>query len=378
MVALAPPRILAPNGLPFNLDPDLDAPLTGPSVLALVGDVSACSLWRVWTPFRRLQLHGYPAEWSFKDHPRLSDYWQSFEAIVLCRLSWVAADRRTGANWFRLLKQSGKKVLYECDDDLFSPFLIEQQRQGIARDKPREVLEQERVAAVWALQQCDGVTVSTQRLATVVRQFTDKPVEVVPNSIDAGWFLGVQAQAKRTVPGLTIGWAGGNRPDSDLAVMAEAWGRIAKRYPAVTFVVQGHQPACVSLHVPEPRIKRLPWLPPASYPEGLVNVDIACCPLEDRHFNRCKTPIKAMEAGLSGSAVVASPTVYRQIVDGTTNGLLADGVEAWEHCLSLLVERDEYRREVAAQLKRDVLARWSLDRHYRRWPESWRRLTEGS
>jgi glycosyltransferase involved in cell wall biosynthesis len=376
MTALAPPRILAPNGLPFNLDPDIDAPLVGPSVLALVGDVSACSLWRVWTPFRKLQLHGYPAEWSFKDHPRLSDYWQGFEAIVLCRLSWVAADRRTGANWFRLLRNAGKKVLYECDDDLFSPFLIEQQRQGIARDKTPAQLEQERVAAVWALQQCDGATVSTQRLATVVRQFTDKPVEVVPNAIDAGWFLGVQAQAQRTVDGLTIGWAGGNRPDSDLAVMAEAWGRIAKRYPAVTFVVQGHQPACVSLHVPETRIKRLPWMPPASYPEGLVNIDIGCCPLENRHFNRAKTPIKAWEYGLSGAAVVASPTVYQQCITGK-NGLLAETVDDWEWSLTSLVEYDNIRRELAAQLQADVLARWSLDTHYRRWPEAWRRLTEG-
>lgn len=380
MVAVSPPRLLAPNGLPFDLDPDVDAPLVGPSVLALVGGshrADACHMWRVWQPFQMLQGYGYPAEWGINADPRVVRLAYRFQAILLCRLSWMEPQWKGAREWFDRAHAAGRRIWYECDDDLFSPFVVQQQHQGIARETPIEQLEAERVGSLWTMQQCDGVTVSTQRLATVVRQFTDKPVEVIPNAIDAHWFQSVQAQAERTVPGLTIGWAGGNRPDGDLRAMAEAWGRIAKRYPHVTFVVCGHQPGCISQHVPETRLKRLPWRPVTEYPLELVNIDIACCPLEARHFNRAKTPIKAWEYGLSGAAVVASPTVYGQCIRDRENGFLATTADEWEERLAMLVEMDALRRKLAEDLKRDVLAQWTLERQYRRWPEAWRRLMEG-
>jgi glycosyltransferase involved in cell wall biosynthesis len=370
------PRILGPDGKPLRLDPDLDAPLVGPTVLALVGKASACEMWRVWQPFSHLQLHGYPAEWGWKDDRKTSDYWGLFQAIVLCRLSWYGVPRSHARKWFDLVKGAGKRIFYEVDDDLFSPFMVRQQKAGIASEETVEALEAQRVESVWTMSQCDGVTVSTQRLASVVRQYTDKPVAVIPNAIDAEWFQAVQRHGRRPVEGLTIGWAGGNRPDGDLREMAVAWGRIAQRHPRVTFVVFGHQPWVVSEHVPESRIKRVPWMAQHEYPLGLVGWDIGCCPLEDRPFNRCKTPIKAWEYALSGAAVVASPTVYGQCVRDGENGFIARDAREWEFCLSRLIEDEEHRRGLAGALKRDVLERWSLRRNYRRWPNAWRRLIE--
>jgi glycosyltransferase involved in cell wall biosynthesis len=300
----------------------------------------------------------------------------AFDAIVLCRLSWYGSTRRVGQKWFDVVRKAGKKVFYECDDDLFSPFMVRQQKAGIAQEETVEALEAQRQESAWTMQQCDGVTVTTQRLASVVRTFTDKPVAVVPNAIDAEWFQAVQKHGKRPVEGLTIGWAGGNRPDGDLKEMAIAWGRIARRYPQVTFLVIGTQPWPIWEHVPHRRIKALPWLPQEEYPLGLVGVDIACCPLEDRPFNRCKSGIKVFEAGLSGSAVVASPTIYSQFIEPNLNGFLCETADQWERALAVLVEHEDERRHLAANLKRDVLEKWSLRKNYRRWPEAWRRLVE--
>ena len=47
---------------------------------------------------------------------------------------------------------------------------------------------------------------------------------VVPNAIDVPWFRRVLRGAQRRTDGMTIGWAGGIRPDRDLAEMAQAWG----------------------------------------------------------------------------------------------------------------------------------------------------------
>jgi glycosyltransferase involved in cell wall biosynthesis len=339
-------------------------------------------------PFATLRQRGYPAEWVSQNDPLLgllelvktgatTAILDAFKAIILCRMAWKPGDQEKGAYWLQALRDRGHTILYECDDDLFTPFMVAQQKEGIEREKPVEVIEQERQASVWALQQCDGVTVTTQYLASTVRRFTDKPVEVVPNAVDADWFRWVQRQGRREVPGLTIGWAGGNRPDGDLRMMAEAWGRIARRHPGVTFVVMGHQPWCVWEHVPAQRIKPFPWMGPMEYPKGLVNIDIGCCPLEERPFNRAKTPIKAWEYALSGAAVVASPTVYRHSIEDRETGYLATTVDEWEAALSHLVEKEEERRYSSMALKRDVMARWSLRKNVWRWPAAWGRLVDG-
>jgi glycosyltransferase involved in cell wall biosynthesis len=367
--------LLAPNGLPLGANPYLDAPLKGPKVLSLVGDASACALWRTWMPFAELRRRGYPAEWVGLNDPNLGIVpLEPFDAVVLNRLAWREGERAHAADWFAHIRARGPKILYECDDDLFTPFMVEQQKAGVEREKTREVIDGEREATLWAMRQCDGVTVTTQHLATTVRRFTDKPVEVVPNAIDADWFRFVQRQAKRTVPGVTIGWAGGNRPDADLTQMATAWGRIAKRYPDVTFVVVGYQSDAIWGRVPHGRIKAVPWFPPGEYPKALVDIDIGCCPLEERPFNRCKTPIKAWEYALSGAAVVASPTVYRHSIEDKVSGLLCTTADEWEEALSILVERPGIREMLAAVLKRDVMTHWALRPNAWRWPAAWERL----
>lgn len=384
-MTLSLPRLLGPDGRPLGAAAGEDRPLTGPAVLALVGDASACSLWRTWMPMAMLRQHGYPAEWVSQSDPLLgllelvragatSAVLDAFRAIVLCRMAWAGGDQAGGERWLAGLRERGHAIWYECDDDLFSPWMVAQQKAGIEREKPVEAIEAERLASLWALRQCDGVTVSTQYLASVVRKLTDAPVEVVPNFIDADWFRWVQRRGRRSVPGLTVGWAGGHRPDADLDQMAEAWGRIAKRYPRVTFVVMGHQPDAIWSRVPAPRIKAVPWMGPHDYPKGLVDIDIGCCPLEERPFNRAKSPIKAYEYALSGAAVVASPTVYRQCIDGVSNGALCETADQWELWLSRLIEDEAHRRFLAANLRRDVMAKWSLRPNLWRWPAAWRRL----
>lgn len=382
MTALAFPRLLGANGKPLRLDPDLDAPLVGPSTFAVVSSESnteGCNAWRVWQPFAMLQLHGYLADWDFRSRIDKTHVAGLYKAHLICRAAAVPQERGQMTRWFKQMRDAGKVCIYECDDDLFSVFMTDQQMRRVADDsRSRKRLELERESSIWVLQRCDGVTVTTQHLASTVRQYTSKPVEVVPNAIDIGFFQRVQAVGTRTVPGLTIGWAGGNRPDTDLTEMAIAWGSIARRYPQVRFVVQGAQPWAIYAHVPIDQIVAVPWMPIEEYPKGLLDIDIGCCPLENRPFNRCKTPIKAYEYGVSGSAVVASPTVYRHAITHGENGYLATTAEEWEEALSLLVEREALRYRLAAQLRRDVVERWSLKKNYWRWPMAWNRLAGGA
>jgi glycosyltransferase involved in cell wall biosynthesis len=350
--------------------------LSGPSVLALVTDLTGPSWWRVLQPFRALQAQSYPCEWEWTTSAVVRPLLRHVDAVMLPRLSWPPEAHAIAAAWIAEHTAAGRLLLYDCDDDLFSFGATERQRAvwrpGVAFDE----LEAERYERIWALSQADGVTVSTAPLARIVASYTDKPVIVVPNAIDVPWFRGVVRATRRQVPGLTIGWAGGKRADDDVAAMAGAWGRIARRFPSVTFVVQGHLPSAIVAAVPPDRLVVLPWLPLEQYPAGLAEVDIACCSVADDRWNRNKSPIKAMEAAIAGAAVVATPTVYGEIIQHGQHGYLAETADDWESALAALIQRPSVRSMLARRLLRHVERRCSLAENLANWPRAWATIAE--
>jgi glycosyltransferase involved in cell wall biosynthesis len=348
-------------------------------MLALVGDMSGPTLWRVLWPFTALQKAGIACGWDFKDAAGIGSVAPLFDGVVLPRLSWGPSERALAERWFAMLRRAGKLTVFDCDDDLFSAEIDRRSiLLGWADGKTAGELEAERQMRIWALQQCDGVTVSTRRLATLARTLTDRPVIVVPNAIDLVWFRCVLRAAERRTDGVTIGWAGGKRPDDDVAAMAEAWGRVAARCPGVRFVVAGYVPPVVRAHVPADRLVTIPWLPLERYPAGLVEVDIACCAVSDTPFNRCKSQIKAIEAAVAGAAVVATPTVYGSLVENGVTGFVAESVDEWESALVDLVLRPALRSMMARRLLRVVERQHTLDANLWRWPSAWATIAESA
>lgn len=343
------------------------------SVLALVGEMDGCSLWRILLPFSELQRQGFSGiEWGLRDDDRLAQYAHMFDAIILPRLHWAVDERLKAAAWFRALRKVGIKILYEMDDDLFSED-FERRLVDHKLYTPAGAHER-RGNILHTIEHCDGMTVSSQRLATMAAQHVDIPIQVVPNYIDLLWFQTIQRNSPREVPGLTIGWAGGARPDADLEQMAEAWRILAEKYPQVTFVVQGHHAKPIYDRVPHERIAMIDWLPIDGYPGGMKNIDIGCCPLSDTKFNRAKTYIKAMEFAAGSAPVVASPTVYDQIIDHGANGYIAESVEDWVFYLSWLVEDYRHRHDIAKALLAKVRKSHSLENQAWRWVHAWNEL----
>lgn len=348
-------------------------------MLAVIADMSGPSLWRVLQPFTALQKRGYDAAWDFKDAAMIGEIAPHYDGYVLPRMAWQPGHRRLAESWFGMLRRAGKITVYDCDDDIFGTEL--ERRAGLLgwdRGKSPERLASERDERLWAMRQCDGVTVSTPRLATVVRSLTDRPVVVVPNAIDVPWFRKVLRTTRRRLPSPTIGWAGGARPDDDLEAMAEAWGRIAARHLDVTFVVCGFVPPCLRAAVPAARLHVVPWLPLERYPVGLVDIDIACASVSNTPFNRAKSPIKAYEAAVAGAAVVVSPTVYGQLVEHGVTGMVAESADEWEHALEDLLARPARRAIMARRLLRHVERRCSLAENVWRWPAAWSAIREAA
>lgn len=353
-----------------------------PSALALVDQnpkSQGCNLWRCWMPFAALQRHGLMAEWGWNADVRTAMLADRFDLIVMPRLTWAEADIPIAETWLTALHQRGKLMISEWDDDVFRDGIVEREAGLFRAGTEIAQLESERRMRQWAVEHADGVTVASRHLADIVRRYTDAPIHVVPNALDLHWFDGVLASVgPRVAPPPTIGWFGGTRFDRDLAPMADAWGRVAAQRPDVTFVVIGHQPPVISQCVPANRLVRLAWLPVAEYPVNLVNVDIGCCPLAPEAFNRSKTPIKAIELGAARACVVASPTVYREVISPGQTGYLAETAQEWEAALLDALDNPARRRRLARNLRVRVERAHSLMQPgcWQRWPLAWEEIRD--
>jgi glycosyltransferase involved in cell wall biosynthesis len=334
--------------------------------------MGGCELWRTLLPVTELQRQGYPlVEWGMRDDPRLAHIAHLFDAIVLQRLSWPKEAQEQEYQFFRALHRANLAVIYEADDDIFTDSFVKRNMENWGFSEEQSTAQRD--GNVRSLQRCDGVTVSTQRVATIVRNYTDKPVKVVGNYMDLSWWKKIQKRARRDpkLTGITIGWAGGRRPDSDIEPMVKAWGRLAVKYPKVTFVVQGHSSDIFTDNVPIERMAFTKWMEIDNYPAGLVNIDIGCCPLDNSQFNRGKSFIKAMEYAASNAPVVASPMVYDGLIEHGVDGYIADTVDDWECYLSKLVDDYTLRHDMSKRLLAKVRKYYSLETQAWRWMEAW-------
>ncbi len=335
-------------------------------------------MWRIWQPFAELERVGVPVGWAWMHDVRTVGFYASASAIIMPRIQWTDSGQKQAQLWIDELHDMGVAVIYEADDDLFSPAIHHRTRtiDDPNDDRTPEQWEEDRQARLFAVGKCDGVTVSSQRLATVARQYTDKPVQVVGNYIDLAWWKRVTEGAERPFPELTIGWAGGIRAEADAEPMAQAWGQIAQRFPHVRFVVAGWQLKCISDYVPAHRLTRLPWRHLSEYPLSFVGIDIGCCPLEDTRFNHSKTPIKAYEYAAAGAAVVVSPPVYGKVIRHERTGYVAETAKEWEDALARLVVETGHRQTIARRWQREVEQRYSLAGNAWRWINAWSRIIE--
>jgi len=346
--------------------------MTAPRVLSVIGEVDASTAWRTTQPAEVLANLGHFVTFIDKNDPHLGLVALLADIIVLPRMTWPAADLPQARDWIAGLRQRGKTFVFEVDDDMF--LHIDEHLTDLG---DREQVARMRGVAD-ALRLCHAATVSVPRLSTTVRAVTrpDFPVATVPNYIDLARFDAARKRARRPWPALTIGWVGAKRQESDIAPLVTAWGSIARRHPAVRFVIAGHPfPALVN-SVPPGRLRVLPWLPFDRYPEHYAGIDIGCCAVGETPFNSCKSDIKAQEFGAAGAAVVASPWLYRDLIRAGDTGLLATTAEEWTVALDRLVRDAALRKALGRRLRRRVEDERALAKHAEQWLGAWAWLIE--
>lgn len=87
--------------------------------------------------------------------------------------------------------------------------------------------------------------------------------------------------------------------------------------------------------------------------------DVALIPLKENYFNRCKSELKAIEAGWMGKSVIASNLHPYTNILNEKNSCLVKGNEWLKH-IRKLTTQPKFREDIAAQLQADVKEKYSL------------------
>lgn len=326
------------------------------------------SWWRIQRPFLMLRQRGHDATW----HSYETDLDKiDLKGAVVVLHCLIFGDSKQK---IKDLKRRGAiSVVYSLDDYTFNAEVLQTYLKGCGGITSLAI---ERAISripdkIETMKECDEIVTTTHELAELVSEvLDDKLVNVIPNAIDEDWYI----ERLSTTPDyignsnrVYIGWAGGRRPESDLALMARAWRSISEVFSNVWFVVAGWQPDIIDQNIPLERKIRIPFAPFDKWPQSM-QVDIGCCPLPQTEFNRGKTPIKYFEYGLAGACVVADKFYESEITSGLSGVIVQEETaESWIERLQQVIIHENYRKSLAMIAQNNISKTQSLKQQMPLW-----------
>lgn len=236
-------------------------------------------------------------------------------------------------------RHRGKRVIVDLDDDFYAlpPDHPGYHSVGPGNAARLQLLEQ-------ALAQADLLVVATPALAERYRPLTRR-VAVIPN----GWTRSnpLWEQAAEPHATLNIGWAGTPTHGADVALLVRDVVAFVRQTPQAQLIIGGDSGVWqMFADLPEARRTFVPMVPFDVYPNLLARFDVLLAPLCDNAFNRAKSDIKLLEAGIRRIPWVASP---RLAYSGwAVGGLFADRPGEWHAALTRLAHDEGLRVRLGA------------------------------
>ena len=319
-------------------------------------DASGCGYYRVTQPLGELAKHGHDVKLMLGSDVRAREA-AEWPVIVGQRV-----DKHNALpDWRRFRARS--RLVYEIDDDVFNIERVNWQAYGIY--SRATTLD----AVAHAAETANLVTVTTEPLAQVMREYNDQVV-VLPNHVP-GWVCDHQRQrAERPV----VGWGGGASHGADIGLVASPLRRFLDRFPGWDATLMGtdYRPT-----IKHDRVSFQPWINVGEQPEQFykaIRYDIGLAPLVPSVFSASKSAIKALEYAALGIPVIASDVEpYREFVLHGTTGFLVKRDHEWLKYLSELAADDGMREEMGAKAREHARA-WAIDDGWKRWEQAYASL----
>jgi glycosyltransferase involved in cell wall biosynthesis len=256
--------------------------------------------------------------------------------------------------WQRLAVE-GRKLIYEIDDDLFrvdpsSPHAYKWYSQKEVKDHIRKN------ASVASM-----VTVTTETLAVVMREFNDNVV-VIPNYVDQNIF---EISVPKN-PHLTIGWAGSTSHQMDFDQARGMLKTVARRFPQAHFQFSGADYGRKIF--PPDRYTFMPYeMDVWDHYRVMARLNIGIAPLAHHRFNRSKSGLKFVEFAALGIPCVASNVEpYAEIIEHGKTGFLVQYDRDWATHLRSLIQEPELAADIALNAYMAAKS-WTIQNNVHKW-----------
>jgi glycosyltransferase involved in cell wall biosynthesis len=319
----------------------------------LMADRTGCGTLRIELPLTALRAHNMETAFS----ERMSEHLQTRTVIGqrVCLPGITVAWQKMAA------APDHPRMILELDDDLWhvdgtSPIA----HAFFSKPGVLENLEAN-------LRASDAVTVTTESLADVVRQFNAN-VHVIPNYLPA-WLLEHERPRRDGV--VTIGWGGSSTHLMDVEEIGGQLRQVMTRNPHTELHLMGSNYA-KELGVRE-RVRHSEWTNDVPAYWRAIDYDVMLAPLRANVFNASKSPLRPLEAAMLGIPVIASDYgPYAQFVRHGETGFLVKRDHEWGKYLRELVNDEAMRKEMGAAGRRQA-ADWTIEGNV----EQWQKVIEG-
>jgi len=331
-------------------------------ILGIPDDFNTCYFYRMFVP--GCELNRNPDfEFRVINHTLFSI--ELLEAMIKneFRPDLIILQRLTEARYIKMLpelKARGIKVVVELDDNFWA----------IPPDNPFCGISSRAHLLTELICQADGCIVSCEQLRKLCSAWNDR-TEIIPNYLPDEYFdLEKNHFQKTRVAPLVMAWFGSFTHFGELQMIERAIRKLSKKHGSkFKFIyadplarcpdwLKPYKPLCITGVEP---IEFVPVL-------TSLAVDIALAPVKDNEFNRCKTPLKMLEYGVSKFAVISSDVgEYKKYSNEI--GLTANRPEAWADKVQELADNIELRRTLAQSLYNRVDRESRISLGVKRWIE---------
>lgn len=348
-------------------------------ILFITGEPkNATSYYRCEIPAKQLESQGWKVDVVNELYVlRFRSYVENADYIIFYRTPLNEINTKV----LKIARQKGIKTIFSVDDFVYRRDLIEnlEYTNNLDRDDKERLLK--RADGMMELMKLvDAGISSTEYLAKDMRKYIKGKVFVNRNGTlqqealrQAQDKLGSEKlkannlakNAKRKTQNIILGYFSGSEThDQDFEMIWPAVEKILRRFDNVELWLGGRiDSKKLKAKNKNLSVRSLPFMDREKYINTLSQVDINLFPLEDIEFNRGKSEIKFLEAGLVSTPCIVSPIGdMAQIIKHGENGLLVENQKEWEETLIRLIENVAYRKKVGGNANSFVLKNYSLEK----------------
>ena len=273
----------------------------------------------------------------FNDLRILSNY----DVILIYR-----AAAMIGPTFFeRLIKLSGRPIIYDFDDAIFLENTNKANRFFGWLKFPGKT------GAICRLS--NSITVGNDWLAEYARKF-NPTVTIIPSSVNTDIYV-PKNKIKCDANKIVIGWTGSSTSQTHLEMFAPT---LQKMFERRNF----------ELHVHSDRLPDLPGIPfiwhqwtPENEVEVISNFDIGIMPLPDDEWSHGKCSMKALLYMSLGIPTVCSDVgMNREVINHGQNGFLASNETEWLNSLEKLIDDENLRIKLGKEARETVVEKYSM------------------